>query len=113
MYRRKRLPTPVFWPGEFHGLHRSWDRKVGHYLAMFQGFLDSSVGKQSACDEGDLGSIPGLGRSLGEGRGYPVHYSDLENSMECISHSVMSKTCEIGIIDQRNKLDSRSRPTYI
>ena len=37
---------------------------------------------------GDLGSIPGLGRSPGEGKGYPLQYSDLENSMDCIVHGV-------------------------
>ena len=37
---------------------------------------------------GDLGSIPGLGRSLGEGNSYPLQYSDLENSMDCIVHGV-------------------------
>ena len=39
------------------------------------GFLDSSVGKESACNAGDPGSIPGSGRSAGEGIGYPLHYS--------------------------------------
>ena len=37
---------------------------------------------------GDLGSIPGLGRSPGEGKGYPLQYSSLENSMDCIVHGV-------------------------
>ena len=37
---------------------------------------------------GDLGSIPGLGRSPGEGKGYPLRYSGLENSMDCIVHGV-------------------------
>ena len=41
----------------------------------FQGFPDSSVGKESTCDAGDPGSIPGLGRSTGEGIGYPLQYS--------------------------------------
>ena len=44
--------------------------------------------KESACNAGDLGLIPGLGRSPGEGTGYPVHYSGLENSMNCIVHGV-------------------------
>ena len=44
------------------------------------GFPDSSVGKESACNAGDLGSIPGLGISPGEGKGYPLQYSGLENS---------------------------------
>ena len=41
-----------------------------------------SDGKESACNAGDLGSIPGLGRSPGEGNGYPLQYSGLENSMD-------------------------------
>ena len=47
-----------------------------------------SVGKISPCQTGDLGSIPGLGRSPGEGRGCPFQYSGLENSIECIVHGV-------------------------
>ena len=53
-----------------------------------QGFPDSSVGKESACKEGDLGSIPGLGRSPGEGKGYPLQYSGLENPMNYIVHGI-------------------------
>ena len=49
---------------------------------------DSSVGKESLCNAGDLSSIPGLGRSPGEGKGYPLQYSCLENSMDCIVHRV-------------------------
>ena len=49
------------------------------------GFPDGSAGKESACNVGDLGSIPGLGR---EGKGYPLQYSGLENSMDCIVHGV-------------------------
>ena len=45
-----------------------------------QVFPDSSVGKESACNAGDLGLIPGLGRSPGEGKGYPLQYSGLEYS---------------------------------
>ena len=47
-----------------------------------------SAGKESTCNAGDLGSIPGLGRSPGEGKGYPLQYSGLENSMGCIVHGV-------------------------
>ena len=47
-----------------------------------------SAGKESARYAGDLGSIPGLRRSLGEGKGYPLQYSGLENSMDCIVHGV-------------------------
>ena len=51
-------------------------------------FPDSSVHKESTCNAGDLGSIPGLGRSPGEGKGYPLQYSGLENSMDCIVRGV-------------------------
>ena len=47
-------------------------------------FPGGSAGKESACNAGALGSIPGLGRSPGEGHGYPLQYSGLENSMDCI-----------------------------
>ena len=63
--RRYRLPTPVFL-----------------------GFPGCSAGKESACNTGDLGSIPGLERFPGEGKGYPLQYSGLENSMDCIIHGV-------------------------
>ena len=43
-----------------------------------------SVGKESTCNVGDPGLIPGLGRSPGEGKGYPLQYCGLENSMDCI-----------------------------
>ena len=52
------------------------------------GFPDSSVGKESACSVGDLGLIPGLGRSPGEGKGYPLQYSGLENSLDYTVHGV-------------------------
>ena len=64
-WRRDRLPTPVFL-----------------------GFLCGSAGKESTYNAGDLGSILGLGRSPGEGKGYPLQYSSLENSMDCIVHGV-------------------------
>ena len=61
-WRRDRLPTPVFL-----------------------GFPSGSAGKESTCNVGDLGSIPGLGRSLGEGNGYLLQYSGLENSIDWYS----------------------------
>ena len=48
---------------------------------LFLGFPCGLAGKEFTCDAGDLGSIPGLGRSPGEGKGYPLQYSGLENSM--------------------------------
>ena len=51
-------------------------------------FICGSAGKESTCSVGDLGSIPGFGRSPEEGKGYPLQYSGLENSMDCIVHRV-------------------------
>ena len=56
--------------------------------AHYQGFPDSSVGKESACNAGDPGLIPGLLRSPGGGKGYTLQYSGLENSMDYIVHGV-------------------------
>ena len=50
--------------------------------------VGGSAGKESTCNMEDLGLIPELGRSLGEGKGYPLQYSGLENSMGCIVHGV-------------------------
>ena len=47
-----------------------------------------SAGKESTGNAEDLASIPGLGRSPGEGKDYPLQYSGLENSMDCIAHGV-------------------------
>ena len=71
-WRRDRLPTPVFL-----------------------GFPCGSAGKESACNARDLGSVPGLGRSPGEEKGYPLQYSDLENSMDCIVHGVTKSRTQL------------------
>ena len=55
---------------------------------MMMGFPCGLAGKESAFNVGNLGLIPGLGRSPGEGKGCPLQYSGLENSMDCIVHGV-------------------------
>ena len=59
------------------------------------GFPGSSASKESTCNEGGLGLIPGLGRSPGEGKGYPFQYSGLENSMDCIAHGVAKSRTQL------------------
>ena len=54
------------------------------YKKLNMDFTSGSAGKESACNAGDLGLIPGLGRSSGEGKGNPLQYSGLENSVGCI-----------------------------
>ena len=60
---------------------------VGFWWAALDGFqymmfLGGSDSKESACNAGEPGSVPGLGRSSGEGNGYPLQYTCLENSMD-------------------------------
>ena len=74
------------------GLERSAGEGIP--TPVFLGFLCGSAGKESACNAGDLGSIPGLGRSPGEGKGYQFQYSGLENSMDCIVHGVTGVRCD-------------------
>ena len=59
---------------------------------VFLGFPCGSAGKESACSVGDLGSIPGLGRSPGKGKGCPLQRSGLENPMDRIVHGSQSQT---------------------
>ena len=54
---------------------------VLYFLHIYYIFPGSSYGKESACNAGDVGSIPGLGRSPGEGNGNPLQYSCLGNIM--------------------------------
>ena len=71
------------------------------YQLSYEGFPCASAGKESPCNAGDLGSIPGLGRSPGEGKGYPLQYSSLENSMDCkvlgVAKTVIQFTCAMQI----------------
>ena len=58
-------------------------------------FPGGSVGRESTCNVGDLGSIPGLGRSPGEGNGYPLQYSGLENSIDYTAHGVAKSRTQL------------------
>ena len=64
------------------------NRTKGVYNTVAQGFPSGSAGKESTCNAGDLGLIPGLGRSPQEGKSYQLQYSGLENSRDCIVHGV-------------------------
>ena len=68
-------------------------------MPVFLVFSCGSAGKESACNAGDLGSIPGLGRSPGEGKGYPFQYSGLENFMDCIVHGVAKSRTRLSNFD--------------
>ena len=65
------------------------------YIYAHIGFPSGSAGKESACNAGDLGLIPGLGRSPGDGNGCPFQYSGLENSICCIDHEVAKSRTQL------------------
>ena len=72
---------------------------------LHTGFPGGSAGKESACSVEDLGSIPGLGRSPGGGKGCPLQDSCLENPMDCMVH---------GVTKSRTRLsDFHFQPTYM
>ena len=84
-WRRERLPTPVFWPGEFQGLYSPWGRKESdktERLSLTHSLPDGLDGKESTHNAGDTSLVPGLERSPGEENGYPLQYSYPENSMD-------------------------------
>ena len=58
------------------------------YTNLYMGFPGGSTNKESTSNAGDLGSVPELGRSPGEGNSYALQYFGLENSMDCIVHGV-------------------------
>ena len=95
-WRRKWQPTPVFLPGESHGQRSlvDYSPRVTNSQTRLSNFthftyenlgnsiLRGSDGKEIVCNAGDLGSIPGSGRSPGEGNGKPLQYSCLQNPMD-------------------------------
>ena len=82
MEKKKKNSLPISpWPQPLATTNLS--------LVLFVwGFLCGSAGKESDYNAGDLGSIPGLGRCPGEGKGYQLQYFGLESSMDCTVHGV-------------------------
>ena len=68
-----------------------------------------SDGKESACNVGDLSSIPRLGRSPGKGKGYPLQYSGLENSMACVVHEVTKSQTRLSDLHFDREVDGSCR----
>ena len=79
----KNPPVMQKTPVQFLGLEEPLQKGQATHSSIL-GLPYGSAGKETSCNVGDLGSIPRLGRSPGEGKGYPLQYSGLENSMDCI-----------------------------
>ena len=73
------FPTQGLSPGLFMS-----PANIGGFFTTSSASLVAQLIKESTCNVGDLGSIAGLGRSPGEGKGYPLQYYGLENCMDCI-----------------------------
>ena len=93
-----------WWTGRPGVLQFMGSQRVGHDwpteltdwpTPVFLGFPCGSAGKESTCNAGDLGWIPGLGRSPREGNGYPFQYPGLENSVDCILPAVASSQTQL------------------
>ena len=105
------LAWKVPWTEEPGGLQSMGSQRAGHDLVTkqqqlvlaylpFKGFPGGSVGKEFACNVGDLGSIPGLGRSPRAGHGNLIKYSCLENSMDrrawwAMAHGVVKSQTQL------------------
>ena len=73
-----------------------WEDPLEKGIApLFLGIPCGSAGKEYACNAGDLGSIPGLESFPGEGKGYPLQYSVLDNSMNCVVHWVTKSSTQM------------------
>ena len=68
------------------------------------GFPGGSDGKESTCNVRDMGSIPGMGRSPGEGKGYPLQYSLLQNSTDSIVHGIAKNQTQLSYFHSLNLL---------
>src|SRR5574340_436030 len=79
-WRREEVPTPISWPGEFHGLYSPWGCKESDTTEQIS--LSSSDSKESACNARNLGLIPGSERSPIEGNSNLLQYSCLVNVMD-------------------------------
>ena len=91
IFRNFYPPTQAWIRDVWTIIRLQWVHVCLCHFPSYWGFSDSSVGKESACSAGDPCSIPGSGRSTGKGKGYPLQYSGLENSMDWIVHGVAKR----------------------
>ena len=116
------VPLIGVWKFVFISLFSIPSDKICIVLLLSSGslwtFFNWSAGKESACSAGDrVRSIPGLGKSPGEGKGYPLQYSDLENSMGCIgsprSHKELDTTEWLSLSEagERKVVTSAPKPS--
>ena len=116
MGRREREGKERWRKGRKNGRKEGEKRKERHALFILKCVLllviyltviyNSSVGKESTWNAEDPSSIPGLGRTPGEGIGYPLQYSSLENSTDCIVHGVAKSQKPLSDFHRKKTLTS-------
>ena len=92
VFSSESIMWPKYWSFSFCV---SASNEYSGLISFKMGFPCGSGGKESTCNAGDLGSIPGLGRSPGEGKGYPPQHSGLENSKDYIVHGVSKSQTQL------------------
>ena len=120
--RENRLPSWLSWQRSRLWHRRPWfDSWVGKIrwrrdrlpTLVFLDFPCDSTDKEYACNVRDLGLIPGLGRSPGEGKDYPLQCSGLENSMDCIVHGVTKSWTWLSKFHKGQQYESSSKKLLI
>ena len=97
------------WWAAIYGVAQSWTRLM--WLGSSKDAVpDSSVGKESTCNTGDPHSIPGLGRSSGEEKGYPLQYSGLENFMDYTVHGVAKSQTRLSDLHFTSQWNGKETP---
>ena len=94
------------WVGKIH-----W-RRDRLATPVFLGFPGGSAGREPTCNVRDMGSNPGLGRSSGEGNSYPLQYSGLENSMDCVGpwgHKDSDMTKQLSLSQRTSERESKKK----
>ena len=90
---------------------------LGSWFKLFLGFPCGSAGKEFTRNAGDLGSIPGVERSSGEGTGYPLQYSGLENSMDCIVQGIAKSQTQLSdshfLLNRKNIMTCKTAGIWI
>ena len=98
----KNLPEMQETPVRFLGRKIPW-RRDRLPTPGFLGFPCGSTDKESTCNVGDLGSIPGLESSPGKGKGYSLQDSSLENSTDCIVHGIVKSWTQLSLMEPWNR----------
>ena len=104
------LTTTIFIVLPFPECHIAGIR---HYIGFWEGFPGSSAGKESACSAGDSGSLPGSGRSPGEGIGYPLQYSWVSLVAQTVENPLTIRETRVWFLGWGHPLEKGMQPSPV